>query len=103
MSNEHPPIGRRGASVRDRVSAIVERAQRTLVWRVWERMLEIEFIDRSVALAGKAFVSFFPLVIVVSAFMPDSIRDSIFTTVTHRLGMRGDALARRETGVRVRG
>ena len=55
-------------------------------------MLEIEFIDRSVALAGKAFVSFFPLIIVVSAFMPESIRESIFTTVTHRLGMRGDAL-----------
>jgi hypothetical protein len=30
-------------------------------------MLEIEFVDRSVALAGKAFVSFFPLVIVVAA------------------------------------
>jgi hypothetical protein len=29
-------------------------------------MLEIEFVDRSIALAGKAFVSFFPLVIVVA-------------------------------------
>ena len=45
--------------------------ERLLLWRVWERMLEIEFVDRSVALAGKAFVSFFPLVIVVAAFMPD--------------------------------
>ena len=43
-------------------------------------MLEIEFVDRSVALAGKAFVSFFPLVIVVAAFVPQSIRSSIFTT-----------------------
>ncbi|MGH3338379.1 MAG: hypothetical protein ACRDPL_06075, partial [Propionibacteriaceae bacterium] len=60
---------------------------------VWERMLEIEFVDRSVALAGKAFVSFFPLVIVVAAFVPESIRSSILTTVTARLGMRGDALA----------
>ena len=33
-------------------------------------MLEIEFVDRSIALAGKAFVLFFPLVIVVAAFMP---------------------------------
>ena len=31
---------------------------------------KIEFLDRSVALAGKAFVSFFPLVIVVAAFVP---------------------------------
>jgi hypothetical protein len=55
-------------------------------------MLEIEFVDRSVALAGKAFVSFFPTIIVVSAFMPESIRDSILTTLNNRLGMRGDAL-----------
>ena len=40
-------------------------------------MLEIEFVDRSIALAGKAFVSFFPLVIVVAAFVPDRIRTSI--------------------------
>jgi membrane protein len=56
-------------------------------------MLEVEFVDRSVALAGKAFVSFFPLVIVVAAFLPASIRDSIFTTLTHRLGVQGGALA----------
>ena len=56
-------------------------------------MLEIEFVDRSVALAGKAFVSFFPLVIVVAAFVPERIRSSIITTLTHRLGIRGDALA----------
>ena len=62
------------------------------MWQVWTRMLEIEFVDRSVALAGKAFVSFFPLVIVVAAFMPASIRSSIFETLTNRLGVRGDAL-----------
>jgi membrane protein len=55
-------------------------------------MLEIEFVDRSIALAGKAFVSFFPLVIVVAAFAPERIRTSILTTVTARLGIRGDAL-----------
>ena len=68
------------------------RVQRLLLWRVWERMLEIEFIDRSVALAGKAFVSFFPLVIVVAAFVPERTRSSIITSVTARLGIRGDAL-----------
>ena len=55
-------------------------------------MLEIEFVDRSVALAGKAFVSFFPLVIVIAAFAPERIRSSIITTVTARLGIQGDAL-----------
>jgi len=69
------------------------RAQRTLPGRVWDRMLEIEFIDRSVALAGKAFVSFFPLVIVVAAFVPQGIRSSIFATMTHMTGVRGATLA----------
>jgi membrane protein len=74
------------------MAVLRDRLERLLLWRVWERMLEVEFVDRSVALAGKAFVSFFPLVIVVAAFVPDRIRSSIFTTVTTRLGVQGDAL-----------
>ncbi|MDF2731075.1 MAG: hypothetical protein K0T01_2864, partial [Acidimicrobiia bacterium] len=74
------------------MTSLQTRLERTLVWNVWERMLEIEFIDRSVALAGKAFVSFFPLVIVVAAFLPESMRSSIIETVTFRLGLSGDAL-----------
>ena len=81
------------ASARTGVDRARGRAERTLLWQVWERMLEIEFVDRGVALAGKAFVSFFPLVIVVAAFMPPGVRASIFTTVTHRLGITGAALA----------
>jgi membrane protein len=78
--------------VRSRIVVLRSRLERLLLWRVWERMLEIEFVDRSVALAGKAFVSFFPLVIVVAAFMPERIRSSILTSVTARLGVRGEAL-----------
>ncbi len=85
--------GTRSTDGRDRISGLRTRLQRLLLWRVWERMLEIEFVDRSVALAGKAFVSFFPLVIVVAAFAPERIRSSIITAVTARLGIRGDALA----------
>src|SRR5438270_13030968 len=77
---------------RDLVTPTVEWAKGTIFWRMWERMLEIEFVDRSVALAGKAFVSFFPLVIVVAAFVPQRMRTSIFTTLTSRLGLRGQAL-----------
>lgn len=81
------------AGVRDRVEPVHRWLQRTVVWRVWERMLEIEFVDRSVALAGKAFVSLFPLIIVVAAFVPPRIRSSLFATVTHQLGIRGHAQA----------
>ena len=81
-----------GTEVRERVAGLRARLERLLLWRVWERMLEIEFIDRSIALAGKAFVSFFPLVIVVAAFAPERIRSSILTSVTARFGLQGDAL-----------
>jgi uncharacterized BrkB/YihY/UPF0761 family membrane protein len=88
-----PRLRHRVANARDRVTVARERAERTLLWQVWDRMLEIEFVDRSVALAGKAFVSFFPLIIVVAAFVPESAPDSIFTTLTHKLGIEDGALA----------
>ena len=78
--------------LRTRIEAVRAWLERLLLWRVWERMLEIEFVDRSVALAAKAFVSFFPTVIIVAAFVSHDIRTSIISTLTHRLGMRGDAL-----------
>ena len=80
------------ARARRRVETGRTWAEKTIFWQVWERMLETEFVDRSVALAGKAFVSFFPLVIVVAAFMPARTRASIFETLTTRLGVRGESL-----------
>ena len=86
--------GRSGISeVRERIARLRTWLERLFVWRVWERMLEIEFLDRSIALAGKAFVSFFPLVIVVAAFVPARTRASIISALAERLGLRGDALS----------
>ena len=79
--------------VRGRAQAIRGWAEQTLLWKVWDRMLEMEFVDRSIALAGKAFISFFPLIIVVAAFVPPRLRMSIFTTLTNRLGITGASLA----------
>ena len=84
MGEMSSSVGRRISDVRERLAVVRAWLERLLLWRVWERMLEIEFVDRSVALAGKAFVSFFPLVIVVAAFAPERIRSSIITTVTAR-------------------
>jgi membrane protein len=83
----------RSSEVRGRVARLRTWLERLLIWRVWERMLEIEFVDRSVALAAKAFVSFFPLVIVVAAFVPARIRMSIISALAARLGLRGDAFS----------
>ena len=68
MAEDEKTTGRaKTGGARQRLDAVRTWLERLLIWRVWERMLEIEFVDRSVALAGKAFVSFFPLVIVVAA------------------------------------
>jgi membrane protein len=83
----------RTSEVRERVAHVRAWLERLFLWRVWERLLEIEFVDRSIALAAKAFVSFFPLVIVVAAFVPASTRVSIVSTVAARLGLQGDAFS----------
>jgi len=67
-------------------------AERTIFWQIWERLLENEFIDRSVALASKAFVSFFPTIIVLASFAPHSVRESIFSAITRRTGVQGASL-----------
>ena len=66
-----------------------ERWQHTAVGDVWSRLLEVEFVDRSIALAAKAFVSFFPFLIVVTALTPDSVRDEVLIDVSGRFGISG--------------
>jgi membrane protein len=61
------------------------------VGRFWSRLLEVEFVDRSVALAAKAFVSFFPLLIVTAALSPAGARSSIVDGFANRFGISGDA------------
>jgi membrane protein len=87
-------------STRNRAGQVVKvagevrgRAERTIFWHIWERMLENEFVDRGVALAAKAFVSLFPAVIVAAAFAPPSVRAAIAATVARRAGLSGPGLA----------
>ena len=48
-------------------------------------------VDRSVTLAGRAFVSIFPLVIVVAATVVERTRSWTLSAVTARLDIVGDA------------
>ena len=81
----------------DRVRGLIEGVRRwveqTFLWRIWERMLENEFVDRSVALGAKGFVSCFPFIIVAAAFVTPRIRASIFGTLVARFGLKGDNVA----------
>ena len=61
--------------------------------RFWARLLEVEFVDRAVALAAKAVVSFFPLLIVAAAVSPPRARQAILDTLATRFGLGGDAFA----------
>ena len=70
-----------------------QRLEATTLGRMWSRLLEIEFVDRSIALAAKAFVSFLPLLVIVSALSPDSVRDNILTVFSTRFGVSGAAYA----------
>jgi membrane protein len=84
-------IEARATELRHRFDPVQEWAERSIFWKVWERVLENEFVDRSVALAAKAFVSLFPSLIVVAAFAPHSVRVSIVTTLIHRAGLTGSS------------
>src|SRR5882672_3184071 len=86
-------IEARATELRHRFDPLQEWAERSIFWQIWERILENEFVDRSVALAAKAFISLFPALIVVAAFAPTHVRDSIIETITRRSGLRGAGLA----------
>ena len=83
--------GARGRAARARriAARTAERLETTVIGRWWSRLLEVEFVDRSVALAAKAFVSLFPLLIVISALTPDRVRQEILQTLADRLGVDG--------------
>jgi uncharacterized BrkB/YihY/UPF0761 family membrane protein len=78
--------------VRQLVADVQHWVEQTIFWRVWERLLENEFVERSVALGAKAFVSLFPALIVVSAFLPTSVRNSMVESLSHRAGLTGGGL-----------
>lgn len=107
MSDPHdlpdpaPAASAPGAAARARATAHRARAtagryaealEPTAIGRFWSRLLEVEFIDRSVALAAKLLVSFFPLLIVVAAISPESARQNILTALVSRFGLSGDSL-----------
>src|SRR3954464_12597650 len=82
-------VARAEKRLRRHLEALQAWVQRTILWKLWERLVENEFIERSVALAAKAFVSLFPALIVVAAFLPTSVRNSVLGTMTRRLGVQG--------------
>ena len=84
--------GTKSAHVRAIARRFALRLESTPIGVLWSRLLEVEFVDRSVALAAKLFVSFFPLLIVAAAVARDRVHDAIVGVVMERLGVSGQAL-----------
>src|SRR6478672_5760864 len=90
------PVGRAPAGTPGRIEQArsllarsAEYADRYWLGRLWSRLLEVEFVDRSIALAAKAFVSLFPFIIVVAAIVPDRVRAEIVQSLAVRFGLAG--------------
>jgi len=86
-----PAVGLLGRS-QTRLRRCARRLEGTPVGVLWSRMLEVEFVDRSVALAAKLFVSFFPLLVIAAALARDAVRETIVAAMMDRLGVSGGAL-----------
>jgi len=85
-------IGDLRADARRQIDRLLSWFAASLPGRWWDRLLEMEFVDRSVALAAKAFVAFLPALVVVAAYLPDQPRRSLASSLVHRLGLSGTSL-----------
>jgi membrane protein len=82
----------RGEAWRGRADSALAWADASFLGRLWRRLLEMEFVERSIALAAKAFVSLLPVVIVIAAFLPDRLRAGVVEALATRLGLSGASL-----------
>ena len=73
---------------------LIVRFGRTMIWRWLLRLLEIEFLDRSTALAAKAFIALLPLVAVVVAVLPSSVSSPWIDATTEALGVSAQAASK---------
>jgi membrane protein len=71
---------------------LIDRFSESLLWRWLLRLLEIEFLDRSTAIAAKAFVALIPLVAVVIAVLPDGVSTPWVSSTASALGMSSGEL-----------
>ena len=79
----------KAAQARETAAHYAVVLESTALGRLWSRLLEVEFVDRSVALAAKAFVSLFPLLIIIVALTPDTVRQQVVQILADRLGLSG--------------
>lgn len=78
---------RRMNNLRRRVEPAVRLAQTGLPGRILGRLIEVNFLDRTVILAGQAFSALLPLIIVVNTVSPHPGGDTPAATLARRVGL----------------
>jgi membrane protein len=76
--------------------SLLARARRwfdaSLLGRWWLQLLDLQFVDRAVALAAKAFVAFLPGILTFAALAPERTRRNMAESMERRLGLSGKSL-----------
>ena len=85
-------MARRIDKLRLKAQPYVEWADTSFAGRLYARLLELELVDRAVALAAKLFLAFFPFVLAISVFSPPDVRAWVTDALINRLGLRGYSL-----------
>jgi membrane protein len=89
----------RMADLRRRVEPVVRLAQSGLPGRILGRLIEVQFLDRTVILAAQAFSAILPLFIVVSTISPHPGGDSPATVLVGKLGLGGAEMSSLQAAV----
>jgi membrane protein len=85
--------------LRRRVEPAVRLAQNGLPGRILGRLIEVQFLDRTVILAAQAFSAILPLFIVVSTISPHPGGDSPATILAGKIGLGGAEMSSLQTAV----
>jgi membrane protein len=82
-------VGQSGrmTDLRRRIEPAVRAVQGGLPGRILGRLVEVQFLDRTVILAAQAFSAVLPLIMVVSAVSPRPGGESLAVTLVRRLGL----------------
>jgi membrane protein len=85
----------RGGGVVQRVEGWVVAALETVpgLRRAFDDLMRVEFLDRALVIAAQSLFAMVPLLVVMAAFTPDGIRDTVFGQLGDLMSLQDSALA----------
>jgi membrane protein len=85
----------RGGGLIQRVEGWVAAALETVpgLRRAFDDLMRVEFLDRALVIAAQSLFAMVPLLVVMAAFTPDGIRDTVFGQLGDLMSLQDSALA----------